>query len=183
MGGVESGAWSSAEIIRCVARLPFDIAAEAGLLRGWNRFAREQSVNRVAQVLAGYGYGVAGTALIELTSVYEALVLIEQIEIRSAGRTIGSCDALGGIVKIREYITGGPGFLGHLHGAIRGIILDVVGIYSYDCDGARLVISGELGQAGTKVLHIRAVIAHENHYEPPGVPKIGKGNFFTGWIR
>ena len=56
--------------------------------------AREQSVNRLAQVLAGYWNGIAGTAVIELASVYQALVVIEEIEIRSAGGPIRFRDAL-----------------------------------------------------------------------------------------
>jgi len=183
MEGVDAKTKRSPEVTWCVARFPFDVAAKACFLHRCCRFACEQCVNRTTQVFARDLDGVARTTFIELASVHKVPVLIEEIKVRGASRPIGFGDGLGGVVEIREDVAGGLGLLSHICGAISRIISDVVGIDANDRNAARLIIAGELRQAGADVLHVRAMIAHENHHQPPGVPKIGERNHFTGRIR
>src|SRR5690348_15906617 len=67
------------KVVRFVAGFPFDVAADAGLLRGGGRFAAEYGIEGGAEVLAGHGLAVSGAAVVELPAVNEAMVLVEKV--------------------------------------------------------------------------------------------------------
>src|ERR1035441_7070996 len=57
------------EVLRLIARFPFDIAADAGLLIERNGLAGEHGIQRRPKVFAGHGDSVARAAVIELAPI------------------------------------------------------------------------------------------------------------------
>src|SRR5881397_3089857 len=72
----------SGEVVRFVARFPFDIAADAGLLICRDRFGGEDCFKGATQIFSSDGDAVARTAVIELAAIAQALVAIEQVNVR-----------------------------------------------------------------------------------------------------
>src|SRR5215831_13559665 len=112
-GGRQFRRAGCSEIVRFAAGFPFDVAADARLLRRGKRFAGEDRVERGAQIFAGDRKIVAGTAVIQLTAIDEAMALVEEEKIRRARGAIGFGDSLRLIVKIRKSVPRGLRFLFH----------------------------------------------------------------------
>jgi hypothetical protein len=76
------------EILRLVARLPFDVAADARLLFRRDRLARKHCIEGGPQIAPGNGNAVLGAAVVELTTIDQFPLLVEQEEIGRARRLI-----------------------------------------------------------------------------------------------
>src|SRR5258706_601596 len=170
------------EIIRLVAGLPFDVAAETRLLVRVDRFTGEQRVEGSAQILAGHRNSIARPALMELASLKKSLLAIEQKKIRRARSAIRLGNFLGFVVKIRKLISGGFGLDRHLVWTVGRVVRRVVRVNADQCDAPRQVIGCQLNQPLAKVLHIRAVIAHENDDKARRSVEIRQANYFAGSI-
>ena len=165
-----------------MAGLPLDVAADAGFLIAGDRFAVEDGFERGAQVTAGDGQAVAGSAVVELSAVDESLFAVEEVEVRGASGAIGLGDGLGFVEEIREQKTGGGDFLGHFCGAVGGVILNVVRVDTDDGHAPGEVIARELRETFADMLHIGAMVAHEDHDEGGGILEIVEGDRFTGGV-
>ena len=73
-------------IVRLVAWLPFDVAANARRLNRQQRTSIEQRVACRAEIVSGDRDGVARAAVIELTAIHQRPCRIEQKEIRRRPR-------------------------------------------------------------------------------------------------
>src|SRR5436190_13564075 len=74
----------ASKVLRLVARLPFDIATDAGLLVGRNGLAREHGIQSGAEIFTSNGNAITGAAIIKLAAIDQSLLFIEQIKIRGA---------------------------------------------------------------------------------------------------
>ena len=77
-----------------IARLPLDTAANAGSLGAVDRLAGEHGVDGGAEIVAGDWLVVAGSALIELSMVGQAMISIKKVELWGTGSVIGLRDLL-----------------------------------------------------------------------------------------
>lgn len=77
-----------------MTRLPLDTATNAGSLVTVDRLAGEHGLDGGAEITTGDQLVVAGTTVVQLSTVHQSPVTIEEIEVRSAGRVIGFRDFL-----------------------------------------------------------------------------------------
>ena len=79
--GQPAGTRLRGEVIRLVARLPLDVAADTWLLILRDGPAGQRPIHRGPQVRARDGDGVAGPAVVELAAVDEPTIGIEEEEV------------------------------------------------------------------------------------------------------
>src|SRR5579871_1164343 len=129
--GTTSSLRSSGIVCRFVARLPLDVTAETWFLVLIYRLTSEQRIHGSSKICAGHGFSIAGAAVVELSPVHQLAILIEQIEIRSAGRGVALGDGLSFVVADREVEF--P-FGGHASQAFRRIVSGDAGIVGTDAN-------------------------------------------------
>src|SRR5882757_6910736 len=98
------------EILRFVARLPLDVAADARLLGWCKSLAGQHGIEGFTQIFSRHRQPVARAAFVELAAINEPMLLVEKKKVRRAGGAIRFGDGLSRIVKVREIVTGGLGF-------------------------------------------------------------------------
>ena len=101
---------SLSDVRRSIVTFPLDAAPNAESLVAVDRLTGEHCLDGGAEIAAGYGLVVAGSALIYLSMVGQSTIAIKKIEIRGTGSAIGLRDLLRLIVTEwkREFQT-----LGH----------------------------------------------------------------------
>ena len=136
--------------------------------------ARDHRIQRRAQVAACNGLIVAEvlpprTAVIQLSTVDQPHLRVEQKKVRRAGRAIGPRHLLALIQQVREAPPQPRGLLAHPVRAVFRILLNVVGLDRRDGNWSRAVcakvVLANPGKLLFHVLHIRAVNAHEHHQQ------------------
>src|SRR5579884_598110 len=152
-----------AEVVRFVAGLPFDVAADAGSLVSGNLKAGKHGVDGCAQIGACDGTAIARAAVIHLPAIHKAAGAVEEIKIRRAGRAVSFGDFLAFIEEIRKCEPHGPAEFRHLLGSIVRVTCDVIRIDPNDGDAALLILLCKPDKMRKDVLHIRAMIAYEDH--------------------
>src|SRR5262245_46341817 len=102
--------YMSAEIVRLIARLPLDVAANAGALLFARLAAGERRIDGRSQIGAGHGDAAVRPAVVELAAVYEVPIVVEQKEIGRTCSMISFGNILSFIVEIRKPIAARLGF-------------------------------------------------------------------------
>src|SRR5688572_23755618 len=92
----------SAEVVGGVARLPFDVAADAGALVGGAGPAGPEGVDSGPDVLSGHGDAVAGAGPVHLAPVDQAAGAVEEEEVGGAGSPVGLGHLLGVVGQAGE---------------------------------------------------------------------------------
>src|SRR5579863_4010605 len=143
------------------ASLPLDVAADAGALVLGDGAAGQDGVDGGAEVFAGDGDAVAGAAQVELATVGEAQVLVEEVDIGCAGGIVGVGYLLGLVVEVGECKAKAGGLGAKPLGAVVGVGCGVVRADGDDMQGLSGVVGSELRNALFDVLDVRTVGAEE----------------------
>ena len=98
---------NSSRVIRRVARLPLDVAANAGGLDGRTRLARQNGLQRGPQIPARHRRALARTAVVKLAAVGQLALFVKQKYIRRAGRPEGLGRLLRLVKQIGKSVAGG----------------------------------------------------------------------------
>src|SRR5262245_2307992 len=125
-------------IVRLVARLPFDVAADAGFLLFADRFAYQHSIQCGAQVCSGYRNARIRSAIVHLAAIDKRAILVEHIEVRRAGGAVGLGHLLRLVEEIRKGVTTAFYFMHHLLWGIGRMRRRIVRVDAYYCNALRL---------------------------------------------
>lgn len=166
---------------RLAVGFPLDAAAaggSAGLRRCPGAHAAEGGIE-VGAIRRGAGFRPGG---VELPGVGEAAELIEQEEIRSAGRPEGQSDGLGFVEEVGEIPAMGAGEVLHRFRAILRVGGKVVRGDGHGFHAERAPFTGETAQAPGQVDDVGAVVAGEDDEQSTGAGQVRAGVGFPPGI-
>lgn len=140
----------------------------------------QNGVRRCAQVGAGDGNGVAGSATVELATIGQFAFGVEQEEVRGASSVIGFGHRLAFVVQIGKGIAESFGFLSHFRRTVVGVVGGIVGAEGDDGQALGLVVLGELNQALADVLDEWAVVADDHDQQGRSALEVAEGEGLAG---
>ena len=134
------------EVLRLVAFLPLDVAADRRRLLITGSLTGEHRIERRSQVLARDRNVGLGSTRIELSAVDQLQVAIEQVEVGRARSRVSLGDALVAVEQVRERISAGRFFRSHRGGCIIRVL---VGIVAADADHRDAAAAGSRRSASS----------------------------------
>lgn len=156
-------------IRRSMTRLPLDAAADARPLSTIDGLTREHGLDGGAKITAGHRFAIAGTTIVQLPTIDEPTVMIEEIKVRSTGSTIGFCNLLCFVVTEWKGEAQALGHFFQLRRRIIGISTRVVTADGEKSQACIQIVSPNLSQLLLDMHDVRTVPADE-HDKEPGLP-------------
>lgn len=141
---------------------PFNAAAGARfLVIGIGEFSLEDGVEGVFKGFACWGAG-AGSGIIELASVGEVFIGIEEVEFGGTDGVVGFGNGLVFVEEVGEREASGFGFVSHHEGVVFWVAIGVVAADCEDGDAFALVFFADFFEFWVKVFYVGAVVADEH---------------------
>ncbi len=123
------------------------------------------TASSAAQISPRHRHSISRPARVHLAAIDQPLLLVEHVEIRRARRAIRLRHRLRLVVQIRKRIPSLFRLMHHLLRRIGRVRADVVRADPHHGRALGLIVLGQLRQPIGHVLHVRAMVAHEDNQQ------------------